>query len=139
MGRKTLLEDHNDKLMAATAEAARILTSDIALVSATMQDHLRSAVTTKNSHDAACWLKIAKDLMGSQVELVNALAKVKGERRYQHIRVERAPKSTAIAPESVTNFAAEAEENPSETAENRTENGAQPGGEGGLVSPVSAR
>lgn len=103
MARKTSTARHNDKLIAATAEAARILAGDLAFISALMQDYLRTAQQTKDYEDASVWLGIGLNSLRAEVELAGTFGKVKGERRYQHLNVEKAPNRTEIAPKSARN------------------------------------
>jgi len=104
MGRKTHDVSNAETLNAATAEAARILATNLAAVSAMMRANLKAA-RKADGYDAQD--KLSEDairLVDAAAKLSEALAKMKGEQR-QRIGVERspggpdrAPKSTEIVP-----------------------------------------
>jgi hypothetical protein len=109
MGRKTHEVSNAETVNAATAEAARILTADLAAVSAMMRANLKAASEADDYDEQEKLFEDAMRLVDAAARLSEALARVKGELR-QTISVERTaggfervPKSTEIAPQFAPN------------------------------------
>jgi len=139
MGRKTWAAGSAEKLNQATAEAARILSGDLAALSATMQAYLRASGQAKDAYARAELFNQAMELVNAAAKLGETIGKVKGEMR-QHISVERYPDRTEIAPKSAFNSDALSTPIPAKTAGNRAAYPLQTGGggDGANAKPKSA-
>ena len=102
MGRKTNQARSTDKLNQATAEAARILSSDLAYLSKMMREFIGAALQAKDKFARADLFNRAMELPPIAASLGDTIGRLNGETR-QTISVERAPKSTEIAPQFAPN------------------------------------
>ncbi|HEY4265449.1 MAG TPA: hypothetical protein VGM72_09030 [Micropepsaceae bacterium] len=109
MGGKTNDVSNAEAVNAATAEAARIMTANLAAVSDMLQTSLKAADEVEDWDDQQAHLENALRLAEAAARLSEAFARVKGELR-QTISVERssesaerAPKASGIAPQFAPN------------------------------------
>jgi hypothetical protein len=114
MGRKARDVCNAESVNEATAEAASILSGDLAVVSAMMRANLEAANAAGDEDTQERLFEDAMRLVDAAARLAEALSRVKGERR-QTISVERkgantetASKTAAIAPQFAPNKRAQA-------------------------------
>ena len=129
MGRKTQATTSAEKLNAATAEAARILSADIAYLSKMMREFIDAAQEAKDKFARADLFNRAMELPPVAARFGEVLGRLNGETR-QHISVERAPKSTEIAPQNAPNIIVRGGEKASDSLEKSPAPSPKPG-EGG--------
>ena len=136
MGRKTQATTTTEKLNEATAEAARILSLNLAACSKAMQDYLDFAGDEEGWDERETFIQRAIELANTTAKLGDTIGRLNGETR-QHISVERnsgsvesAPKSTEIAPQNAPNNIARGGEKAVDSLEKSPALAAKPGGGG---------
>ena len=97
MGRKTIEEAGAARLSQASAEAAGILSGDLAACS-----YLDAAAETEDEDVRAEFIHCATELAGAVAKLSAAMAQMRGETR-QHIRVERSASMHPNTPQNAPN------------------------------------
>ena len=129
MGRKSQETTTAEKLNEATAEAARILSLNLVACSKAMQAYLTSATDEEGWDERETFIQRAIELANTTAKLGDTIGRLNGETR-QTISVERAPKSTEIAPQSAPNSGRLIALKSRKSLENSADSPAQPGGGG---------
>jgi len=117
MGRKTYAAAAGDMLKSVTAEAARILTGDLAACSRVIQDSLEASKEADSWDDKEALVQRAIAIANAAARLGEAIAHIKSETR-QLISVERNAPGTAIAPKSAPKNRTLSTANAAESSEN---------------------
>lgn len=117
MGRKSQETTTAEKLNEATAEAARILSLNLVACSKAMQAYLTSATDEEGWDERETFIQRAIELANTTAKLGDTIGRLNGETR-QTISVERAPKSTEIAPQFAPNKIARGGEKPKDSLAN---------------------
>jgi hypothetical protein len=102
MGRKTIEGTAADRLTQASAEAAAILSGDLAACRRMMRSYLDAAAETQDEDVRAEFIHCATELVGAVAKLSTGLAQVRGETR-QYIRVARPAPMHPNAPQNAPN------------------------------------
>ena len=130
MGRKTNSQNNSQTLHHATAEAARILSQDLAAYSAVLNLCLKEAAEEEDHYDRDGLIETAGAVALSMAKLGDTIGGLNGELR-QHISVERNAPRTEIAPKSAPNSAAPQTKNLAQTLGKTSPRRSEPRGEGG--------
>ena len=99
MGRKTIEAMSADRLIAASAEAAEVLSGDLAACSRMMRFYLEAAAATDDEDVRTEHIHCATELAGAVAKLSGGLAQVRGETR-QQISVKRERQMYPNAPQN---------------------------------------
>ena len=133
MGRRTETARHADKLDQAAADAAALMSANIAKIGGQMEGFLLAARNCTNQGQRTYLFSHVGELIDAQVKLGQTIAKMRGEIR-QRISVHKTSASAANhaanAPKSAPNFTAASHKNSSESADMVGKNPSGPPGEG---------